>query len=128
MSDHDERTRLISQEASRVTERFMSTIDRNITASGLEAPTFPSRDSVVEKIADWVQTAIEAEVNEEHDENRTLENSLKDVDVRAKRIGISQSGEVLVWNAKVDGDGWSTVTKAALIEMPQAYVGVTFLD
>ncbi|TYJ55582.1 hypothetical protein B9479_003732 [Cryptococcus floricola] len=121
MPDPDEQTRLISEEATRVAERFMVTIDTNMAASGFEIPTFPkSYDIVVKTITDWVQTAIEAEVNDEHNEDWTLEDSLKDVDVRAKAIGLSELGEVLVWSAKVDGDGWSLITETPLIELPWA--------
>ncbi|ODN88780.1 hypothetical protein L198_06582 [Cryptococcus wingfieldii CBS 7118] len=121
MPDSDEQTRLISEEATRVAERFMGTIDANMAASGFETPTFPeSYDIVVKTVTDWVQTAIEAEVNEEHNENWKLEDSLTNVDVRARAIGLSVSGEVLVWNAKVDGDGWSLTIKTPLIELPQA--------
>ncbi|WVQ77342.1 hypothetical protein IAR50_007026 [Cryptococcus sp. DSM 104548] len=108
----------IEEEAFKVAQNFVQTLNSNLGAYG-QSTGFPtSRSStVVKSLAEYVRSAIQTEVDEvKHVEGWTEEDALQEVKIQAGGLAIDESGSVTVMSTTVQGSGWSAIGDPREIE------------
>ncbi|TYJ55578.1 hypothetical protein B9479_003728 [Cryptococcus floricola] len=109
----------ISEQATQAAERFVNTLGSNLRPYGIVGlASAGARATAVLSLAAWVQSAIEAETDDDaHAKGWTKDHSLQNVEIKAGGIAIDPStGGWIVMDATVQGDGWVTNESPADIE------------